>query len=211
MNKFLMRVWLLLLLIGGMWFAPVAQASTCPIPLPSTSIPVLHVAEPITDKDFDVREKGSSLEIHNLSSDVIVLIAPGYEIANAHIDPTGTFVIDIHNAGTYMGNIQNAYCGNGGIPDGEPVPQNIHTQFTILIGHELVNVPINIVYEANPDYARELRDYQESEQRGQSYINFMIILGILYSVGYIALLVGIVVAGMFFLRWVKRRADERWE
>ena len=211
MNKFLMRVWLFLLLIGGMWFTPAAQASTCPIPLPSKYIPVLHVAESIKHKDFDVREKGSSLEIHNLSTDAIVLIAPGYEIANAHIDPTGTFVIDIHNAGTYMGNIQNAYCGNGGVPDGEPVPQNIHTGFTVQISQELINVPIDIVYELNPDYARELRDYQEHEKRGQSYINFMIIVGILYFVGYIALLVGIVVAGMFFLRWVKRWADERWE
>jgi hypothetical protein len=206
MNKFLMRVWLLLVLIGGLWFTPAAQANSCPMPLPSKYIPVLHLTEPVKHTSFDVGEKGSALEIHNLSSDAIFL-------ANTQIDPTATFTIDIHNVELYVDTApyRDSCSGNSGIPDGEPVPQNIQTGFIIMIGHELVNVPINIVYEANPDYARKLRDYQESEQRGQSYINFMIILGILYFVGYIALLVGIVVAGMFFLRWVKRRADERWE
>jgi hypothetical protein len=211
MNKFLMRVWLLLVLIGGMWFTPVAQASMCPLQIPSKYIPVLHVTKPIKHKALDILETGRSLELRNLSSGAILLIAPMYEIANAPIDATVPFVIDIHNAGTYMDKIQNVYCSDGGVPDGEPAPQDIYTVFTVQAGHEIINVPVNIVYEVNPHYARDLAVYQESEKHGQSYINFVIILGILYFVGYAGILASIVVAGMFFLRWVRRRADERWE
>jgi hypothetical protein len=205
MNKYSMRAWsLMLLLIGGMWFTPLAQANSCPMPLPSRYIPVLHVAEPIKHQAFDVREKGSALEIHNLSSDAIFL-------AHTPIDPTATFAIDIHNAGTYMDNTPDMYCSDGGVPDGEPVPQNIHSGFIVRIGHELVNVPIEIVYEANPDYAHDLRVYQEYEQRGQAYGKAIVMLGTAYFVGYAGLIIAGIIGAIVLLRWTLRRAGERWE
>jgi hypothetical protein len=204
MNTFLMRVWLLLALIGGLWSTPVAQASMCPLQIPSKYIPVLHVAESIKHKAFDIREKGSALEIHNLSSDAIFL-------KNAQIDPTTTFTIDMYNAGAYMDKTPDMYCSDGGVPDGKPVPQNIHTQFTLMLGLELVNVPVNIMYEANPDYARELRDYQEEQKRGQAYVKGIVVLGVVSFVGYAVLIIAGIVGAMFFLRWMLRRAAERWE
>jgi hypothetical protein len=204
MNKFLMRIWLLLALIGGMWSTPVAQARMCPLQTPSKYIPVLHVAEPIKHKAFDVREKGSALEIDNLSSDAIFLV-------NTQIDPTATFTIDIYNAGAYMDKTPDMYCSDGGVPDGEPVPQNIHTQFTLMLGHELVNIPIDIVYEANPDYAHDLRVYQEEQERGQAYVKGIVVLSVVYFVGYAVLIIAGIIGAIFFLRWMLRRAGERWE
>jgi hypothetical protein len=206
MNRYSMHVWLLMLLIGGMWFAPVAQANSCPRPLPSKYIPVLHLAEPIKHTSFDIREKGNSLEIHNLSSDAIFL-------ANTQIDPTTTFTIDIHNAELYVDTApyRDSCSGNSGIPDGEPVPQNIHTVFTVLISHELVNVPINIVYEANPDYVSDLRDYQEHEKQGKAYVNAIITFGAMMFVGQAVLIIAGIIGAIFLLRWMLRRAGDRWE
>ncbi|HYF61712.1 MAG TPA: hypothetical protein VD886_02795 [Herpetosiphonaceae bacterium] len=213
MKRYSWRLLAIIALISSLWFASAAQASSCLVNPPSRYIPVLRLAEPVTHAAFDIRENAGALEIRNLSPDALLLVTIWSETPSTRIAPATTFNLDLDKADIYVEKTPFADSCNGvvGVLDGQPVPPAISTQFALRLGREVVNVPMNFVYEVNPHYARDLRSYEDHQELSRNRAMGLAILGIFYLVGYGIVLIAAAIGAIFLLRWLKGRADERWE
>ncbi|MBA3470703.1 MAG: hypothetical protein H0T53_13785 [Herpetosiphonaceae bacterium] len=199
---------MLLLANGSFWLAPAAQASGCSFTEPSAYIPVLRLPQPTNHPDFAVQEKAGQLEVRNMAADPIDVLpfTTTAGLAKRRIFPKSMFTIELENAHHYLEKTPSigSYCNSdGGVPAGRLVPQTINTLLVLDLTAETVAVPIEIAFVENPNYAADLADYQQAQQREQRRQNLFIVGGVIYVVGVALLCVGVIVVLGLFVRFLR--------
>ena len=206
MNKTRLFILLALFVCASLWFAPAARARPCAAIPPSKHIPVFRLLQATAQKEFNIQEKDGKLEINNTSVDAIyiLVIQSTPRIENLRIESKDTFLIQMNNASTYIANAPYfSSCGDNGVPDGQPIPPSKNTALTVHLGDEIIQVPIEIAYIENPNYALQLRKYEEYKNQ---FYNFSGVLRMLLACGYMLLFFFLMIIVILIVRFLRKRA-----
>ena len=209
MNKTRIFILLALFVCASLWFAPVAWASQCAVMPPSKHIPVFRLVQPTALKEFNIQEKDGKLEINNTSTAAIYILPrqTRSKIHSLKISVKDTALISIDNAAMYLDGapgFHGSRCNDdGGVPDGQSIPTNKSTMLIVQVRGEVIRVPIEIAYIENPNYALQLRKYEEYKNQ---FYNFSGVLRMLLACGYMLLFFFLMIIVILIVRFLRKRA-----